>query len=102
MPLAVFTTTDSETEARDLARGAVERHLAACVQVERITSVYDWQGIQEDAEFRLLFKTSAERYDALAAFILERHSYDEPALWGVEMTHGSPSFLQWIDETSTG
>ena len=43
------------------------------------------------------------RYDtveALAAFLAERHSYDEPEIVATQFVAGSPSFLGWItDET---
>ena len=102
MPLAAYTTLDTEDAARTLARAAVTAKLAACVQIDRITSVYDWNGLQEDAEFRLLFKTSHAAWPALKAMILRDHPYDEPALWTVEMADGSDSFLAWIDATATG
>ncbi len=102
MPLAAFTTIDSEDAARSLARAAVTAKLAACVQIERITSVYEWNGLQEEPDYRLLFKTSAAAWPALKALILRDHPYDEPALWAVEMTDGAESFLNWIDTTATG
>lgn len=102
MPLLVFTTLNDRDLARALARSAVERRLAACVHIEVITSVYEWQGVQEEPEYRLLFKTSAATYDALAAHILADHPYDEPALWAVEVDRGAAPFLKWIDDTATG
>ncbi|SFE55974.1 divalent-cation tolerance protein CutA [Roseivivax sediminis] len=95
--LAVFTTIDSEDAARALARRAVTDRRAACVQITAISSVYEWDGVQEDAEWRLLFKTTREGYDALAALILETHSYDEPALWAHEIDAGSEGYLGWIE-----
>jgi periplasmic divalent cation tolerance protein len=101
MPLAVFTTLGSEAEARRMARAAVEARLAACVQIERIDSVFLWDGVEEEPEWRLLFKVSDTGYDRLAAFILDTHPYDEPALWAAQMTRVSPSFAAWIDESVT-
>ena len=100
MPLAVYTTLDDRDAAKALARSAVEKRLAACVHIEEILSVYDWKGVREDPEIRLMFKTSHAAYDALAAHILAAHPYDEPALWAFEMDRGSPSFLEWIDRTA--
>ncbi|MDJ0820856.1 MAG: divalent-cation tolerance protein CutA [Paracoccaceae bacterium] len=102
MPLTVYTTLPDEASAKALARSAVTQKLAACVQIERITSVYEWDGVQEDAEFRVLFKTSQAAYDALAEHILQNHPYDEPALWAHKIDSGSASYLAWIDETATG
>lgn len=51
--VAVFTTVASQEQADALARAAVERHLAACVQTEAIRSTYRWQGaIECEAEVR--------------------------------------------------
>ena len=58
--------------------------------------------MQEEPEWRLLFKVSEAGYDALAAHILDAHPYDEPALWAVTMDKGSESFLRWIDAESGG
>ncbi|XP_078130813.1 protein CutA homolog isoform X2 [Sander vitreus] len=53
---AAFVTCPNDTVAKDLARGIVERKLAACVNiVPAITSVYEWQGkIEEDNEVLLM------------------------------------------------
>lgn len=102
MPLAVFTTLDNADAAHRLAQSAVEAGLAACVHIEEIRSVFRWDGaIQEEPEFRLLFKTSEAGYEALAAHILDAHPYDEPALWAMPMAKGSESFFAWI-EAETG
>ena len=102
MPLLAYTTLDDDQTAKTLARKAVEAKLAACVHIQPITSVYEWNGIQEDAEIRLMFKTSHTAWRKLKTLILESHPYDEPALWAVEIADGSDSFLDWIDATATG
>jgi periplasmic divalent cation tolerance protein len=91
----------------DLARGTIgqpaSRASTACVQIERIESVYRWDGaVQAEPEYRLLFKTTDSAYDALAALILARHPYDQPALWAAEMARGDPGFLAWIAGNSDG
>lgn len=102
MAMVVYTTLPDESAALALARSAVAARLAACAHVERITSVFEWQGIQEEAEWRVMFKTRTASYDALAAHVLEAHPYDEPALWAFDIDRGAPSFLAWIDETAGG
>ena len=103
MPLAVFTTIHDPDEAHRLARSAIEAHLAACVHIEEIRSVFRWDGaVQDEIEYRLLFKTSDEGYEALAAHIVKDHPYDEPALWALPMVKGSESFFRWIDTESSG
>jgi periplasmic divalent cation tolerance protein len=98
--LQVQTTTDSRAEAMELARSAVERRLAACAQVAGpVTSTYWWEGsVERQEEWLVLLKLPAGGYGALAAFLTERHSYDEPEIVATPIVAGSESFLSWIDE----
>src|SRR5580698_4942763 len=100
--LQVQTTTDSRAEAVELAKAAVEARLAACGQVAGpVASTYWWNDELERAEeWFVFFKLPADRYEDLAAFIAERHSYDEPEIVATAFVAGSPSFLAWVaDET---
>ena len=98
--LQVQTTTDSRAEAMELAKAAVEARLAACGQVAGpVASTYWWNDKLERAEeWFVFFKLPADRYEALAAFLAERHSYDEPEILATRFVAGSPSFLGWITE----
>src|ERR1700744_2743166 len=96
--LQVQTTTDSRAEAMELSRAAVEARLAACGQVAGpVGSVYWWDGGLERAEEGLvLLKLPADRYDDLAAFLTERHSYDEPEIVALPILAGSAAYLTWM------
>jgi periplasmic divalent cation tolerance protein len=98
--LQVQTTTDSRAEAMELSRAAVESRLAACAQVTGpVASVYWWDGGLERAEeWLVLLKLPADRYDELAAFITERHSYDEPEIVALPIAKGSAAYLSWMRE----
>ncbi len=100
--LQVQTTTDSRAEAMELAKSAVEARLAACGQVAGpVASTYWWNDELERAEeWFVFFKLPADRYEALAEFLAERHSYDEPEIVATPFVAGSSSFLTWVtDET---
>ena len=103
--LQVQTTTDSRAEAMELSRAAVEARLAASGQVTGpVASVYWWDGGLERAEeWLVLLKLPADRYDELAAFITERHSYDEPEIIALPIVTGSAAYLNWMrEETRPG
>ena len=83
-----------------LLMARVQARLAACGQVAGpVASVYWWNDELERAEEWFVFlKVTADRYDELAAFLRQRHSYDEPEIVATAIVAGSASFLNWIRE----
>lgn len=100
-PIAVVTTVGSKREARRLALAMVEGHLAACAQIEKIDSVYAWKGrIEHGKEYRVLFKTTEDRYAAIENAIRDLHSYELPALHAVPFAHVSAPYKAWIEQNT--
>ena len=101
--IAVLTTIDSLDHAQVIARTLVERKLAACVQISTIESIYLWQGeMQNDREFRLMIKTTAERYPNVEATIRELHTYELPAIYAFGTTQVFEPYAEWVAEHSSG
>jgi len=75
-PLLVMTNTSTKQEALQIAREAIERHLAASVNISGpITSLYRWQGnIETTEEWQCVIKTVRERYSDLEHIIQTVHS----------------------------
>ncbi|WP_372463808.1 divalent-cation tolerance protein CutA [Streptomyces pinistramenti] len=98
--LTVLTTTDSEPKAEELARGAIEAKVAACAQISApVTSVYRWQNaVETSQEWQVVFKTTADRYDALEAHILAAHDYDTPEIIATPVVRGAAGYLAWVAE----
>ncbi|BFU47188.1 divalent-cation tolerance protein CutA [Krasilnikovia sp. MM14-A1004] len=94
------TTIDSRAAAEALARSAVEARVAACAQVSApIHSTYRWRGAVENAEeWKIVFKTTAERYPALERHIREHHGYEVPEIVLLPILAGNPAYLSWISE----
>jgi len=94
----VLTTADSAELAESLARGLVERRLAACVNiVGPIRSVYRWQGkVVSDEERLLVIKTSARRFPALTEAIQELHTYEIPEVLALGVEAGDRRYLDWL------
>jgi len=92
------TTTESASEAQEIADRLVEQRLAACVQVTGpITSTYRWQGsVQRSEEFMCFIKTRRELSTKVEAAIRSVHSYDNPEIIVVPIESGSADYLAWI------
>lgn len=99
----VITTLPDKSSAVNLANHIVAGKLAACVNlVEGITSVYEWDGkLDQASEVLLLAKTAAARVPALKAAILEQHPYDLPELIVLDVSDGSPAYLDWVMRQSS-
>jgi periplasmic divalent cation tolerance protein len=95
--LAVFTTVETREQAQTLAHTLVERRLAACAQISEIESYYHWDGaVQHEAEFRVLFKTTDQRYADVVHAIKELHPYELPAIHAFAMDPIDEPYGAWI------
>lgn len=99
----VLTTVGLHQRAEELARTLVERRLAACVNViGPIRSIYRWEGVVEnEQEYLLLIKTTADRTADLAAAFAELHPYELPECVEVEISGGSAAYLSWVMQQVT-
>lgn len=95
--IALCNCPTAET-ADVLAHGAVERRLAACVNIlPAVASVYRWEGrIVSETESTVLIKTTRECVPALKAFIEASHPYETPELIVLDVTDGLPAYLAWV------
>ncbi len=98
--LAVMTTIDDPDAAGRIARALVERQLAACVQISKIRSVYRWEGaIEEESEFRLLIKTTRDRYPEVESLIRALHTYELPAVVALHVCEASAEYVDWVESS---
>ncbi|HJV82548.1 divalent-cation tolerance protein CutA [Noviherbaspirillum sp.] len=97
--LLVLTNIPDETTAHAIARRVVEGRFAACVNLlPAVRSVYQWQGVVEEAgEVTMLIKTTQARYAELEAEIKAAHPYEVPEIIAVPITAGLPEYLGWVD-----
>jgi periplasmic divalent cation tolerance protein len=101
--LIAWTTVTTREQADQLATGAVEQQLAACVQIDGpIASVYRWEGkLERAAEYRLTFKYLPENAPALARWVLSRHPYETPEWLVVSATEVGEKYLSWAKANSS-
>lgn len=97
----VLTTVSNHEDAQVLARGIVERHLAACVTcLNNATSFYRWQSdaILEEHEEVLIIKTHRDQLLLLEAHFKESHPYDVPEFVVIEINALSAGYQQWLHQ----
>ncbi|PNW86332.1 hypothetical protein CHLRE_02g082350v5 [Chlamydomonas reinhardtii] len=103
--IVVYVTVPNAEVGEALAGKLVEAKLAACVNIlPGVTSIYFWDGkVNNDAELLLIIKSREDLLPELTAFVKANHPYDEPEVIGLPILGGSPSYLQWLmDSTNKG
>lgn len=95
----VLVTTESQREAEAIATSLINSHLAACVSLVPIYSIYTWQGeLHQEQEWQLLIKTDLKKFQSLEAKIRELHSYEVPEVIAIPIVAGSKPYLHWLSE----
>jgi periplasmic divalent cation tolerance protein len=100
-PVIVLTTVGLGFDARALSRELVDARLAGCVNiVDRITSVYSWEGrVEEDGEQLLLIKTVEENLDELQKALFAKHPYAVPEFVVVAIDDIRGKYGEWLRES---
>lgn len=100
--LSYYVTFPDETTARDIARQAIERKLAACANIfPPHASIYRWQGkIEESHEVAAFFKTSSARAAEFETFVKSQHPYDTPCIVAFPIERADPRFAAWIEAST--
>jgi periplasmic divalent cation tolerance protein len=99
MYVFIYVTTSDIDEAKSIGRALVEERLAACVNIFPITSIYRWEGVQEDNEGAMIVKTTSERVRETMDRIKQLHSYEVPCICVFAVERGNQEYLKWIEES---
>ncbi len=99
--VVILTTVGADFDARELARTLVELRLAACVNIiDRVTSVYRWEGsVSVDGEQLLVIKTAEDRVGPLREEVFRRHPYQVPEFVVLRIDETSDSYGAWLLES---
>jgi periplasmic divalent cation tolerance protein len=93
----VLVTAPSPELAEAIATALLNAHLAACVNILPIKSLYTWQGkIVKETEWQLLIKTDLNLFSSLGEVIRSLHSYEIPEIIALPLVDGSADYLNWI------
>jgi periplasmic divalent cation tolerance protein len=95
----IILSTAGEREAKGIAQALVMQHLAACVNITGVASVYRWKGdLCEDREQLLIIKTVKGQVDPVMREIRSLHSYELPEMIVLPVAGGYLPYLQWLAE----
>ena len=101
--ISVYMTAGSYKEARYIAGELIDNRLAACVNIlGSVTSVFYWDGVQEEQEVALIAKASREDFEAINTKVRAIHSYDCPCIVVWPIAEGDSEFVQWIRDETRG
>ena len=97
--IVIFVTTETNEEARSIARLLLDRRKAACVNiVPKVDSAFWWQGKLESAQENLLIiKTAATLLPDIIELVKSIHSYEVPEIIAMPIIGGNDDYLKWID-----
>ena len=97
----IQTTCGTEKEAKKIAKILVKNRLAACVQISKVDSVYNWDNkLCVDSERLLFIKTKKENFKKIQRIIKDNHSYDLPEIIEIKITNASKEYLNFIGENT--
>jgi periplasmic divalent cation tolerance protein len=98
--LSVVFCTAPADKAEAIARAALDKRLAACVNiVPGVTSLYWWEGaVMQGSESLLILKTRTALLDELTNVIRAAHPYELPEVLALptEPDLGNPVYRAWI------
>lgn len=98
--IAIQTTAPTKKEARKIAKSLLKKRICACIQIHKITSLYEWQGkICNEKEYLLQIKTHKKHFKTIALFIGKIHSYDTPQIISLPLESISEKYQKWLDKS---
>ncbi|OUT98424.1 MAG: hypothetical protein CBC01_03380 [Betaproteobacteria bacterium TMED41] len=99
--ILVITTLDSIRDAKNLSKTLMNEKLCACVQMEQIKSIFEWEGkLSEESEIRLTIKSISENYEAIESVILDLHPYELPEITSIPVLDCYRPYAEWVADES--
>ncbi|KAM3911430.1 protein CutA homolog [Leptodactylus fuscus] len=92
----------NEEIAREIARGLLEKRLAASVNMmPKSSSLYIWKGeIEESSEVLLMVKTRTVKLHELSGYIRLVHPFEAPDLMTVPIDQENVDYSKYIEEVT--
>ena len=96
--IMVVTTTATKEDSQRIGKALISSRLAACIHIDRIESIYRWEGrLEVSKEFRLTIKTVRKHFDDVSKKIEALHSYEIPQIVAIPIDGISPKYAKWTN-----
>jgi periplasmic divalent cation tolerance protein len=97
--IVVLVTASGKEEAKKIAKRLLDERKAACVNIiDGVSSLFIWQGRQEEEqESLLIIKSGASLLPQIVETVKQVHSYDVPEIIALPVMGGNEDYLEWID-----
>jgi len=95
----IVTTFEQEEQAQEMASKLIELKLAACVQLKRLQSHYNWQGEYCCSnEFELSAKTLPHLQESVQNYLQQNHPYELPQIIS-SRAECSQQYFDWLEQS---
>jgi periplasmic divalent cation tolerance protein len=97
-PIIVYCTFPNQEEAEKVGQILLDKRLVACVKIiEKITSMYWWEGkINKDTESMFILESTSEHFAEIVAVIETNHSYTVPVITKINVDGSTDKVLKWL------
>ena len=95
----VYSTFDTEEEARRIGEDLVANNLAACVNIfPQMISIYRWQNeFHNGSEVAMIAKTTKENVADVMKEIRRLHTADTPSIFELPVGMTDNDFLEFVN-----
>jgi len=98
--IQIETTFANMSDAEEMAKLLLDKHLIACGQCYEIKSIYNWEGKRHnEKEVLLKIKTQAVLYHDVEKTIKRHHPYKLPQITVTPMD-GSAEYIEWVKSST--
>jgi periplasmic divalent cation tolerance protein len=96
--ITVETSFPNLESAKNLAKILLQKNLVACIHLQKVESLFFWEGrLENEQEILLSAKTISVNFSKIEEIIKNKHSYKLPQIIAKPITHASKDYLSWIE-----